>query len=280
MGQLQHTSNKTISDDLYFEIARCAVPGYTPFLIFSENDSVGASPATLWSEGGIYEYIPTPAQMTVLSESSDDTSPSGVGALSILIAGLDSTGEWQQETVVLSGTTPKTTLTYSAINLAKVLTVGSSGKATGPIHVGTGTITANKPANVYSQIKNNGDVHNKAMQSPFTIPVGYSGLVKGLLINTGKGKEALLGFHVQPPNLAFTSVGEVFAFEESLFVPFSLPPVLPELSRIEMRARDVSAGAGITVFGGYTLILEKITADYFIDPVTWEKTDIWPGVHL
>lgn len=102
MGILQHTSNYTLSDNVYFETARKALPGLTQFTLFGENDQLTSSLSTVWEEGGLYEYIATPTVLKISSTSSDNTFPAGDGARTLLMAGLDENYDWQRE--IMTGT--------------------------------------------------------------------------------------------------------------------------------------------------------------------------------
>lgn len=278
MSQLQHLSNTTISDNVYFEIARHSIPGYTPLLVFCENDSVTTSLETLWEEGGLYEYIDTPINIKISSTNAADTA-AGTGAQSLLIAGLDENGDWKREILPLNGLTETISPTlWTAVNVVLVATVGTGKIAAGTIYVGVGVVGGGIPATVYSKINGTGDLDCRALQSPFVVPAGYRGIVKGLFVNTGKGKEAKVGIYNQRNSGPMCVIGKTFSFESSLFISFSIPPVLSPLSRIELRAREIGTSSGIEVVGGYTLILERIDSTRpFINPLTLATEDVWSG---
>jgi hypothetical protein len=134
------------------EVAANNVEGASLWLSNGSNQAVGTSFETLWEEGGIYTYPSSASTMTVSSDDANDTS-AGTGARTVLISGLDTNYLEIQETVTLNGTSGVTTTNeFLRINGIRVATAGSGETNAGSIFVGTGTVTAGKPANVFSEV--------------------------------------------------------------------------------------------------------------------------------
>lgn len=134
------------------EVAANNVQGAELFLSNGSNQSIGTSYETLWEEGGLYSFPSAASVMSVSSDDANDTS-AGTGARTVLISGLDADYLEISETVTLNGTSGvNTTNEFFRINGIRVTSAGSGKKNAGSIFIGTGTITAGKPANVFAEI--------------------------------------------------------------------------------------------------------------------------------
>ena len=133
-------SGSSAGVDFGLEVALGKIPGYEMIERFGHNQDLdAAAEETIWDNGGRITYLTVGETLTIVSSSaSDDGSPVGVGARTILIRGVNSLWEDTTEIVTLDGTTPViTTSTWLGVNNAIVLTSGTS-KA----NVGSITITA------------------------------------------------------------------------------------------------------------------------------------------
>lgn len=146
--------------------------------IYGRNFDVdsGTLPEDLWNGGGIYTGFPVTGSaetLSVLSSSASDAS-AGTGARTLKIHGLNSAYEEINETITLDGTTPVlTSETFWRVFYAEVLTAGSGG-------FNVGTITANHStttANVFFVMPVG---RNRSNIAVYTIPSGYTGLLKSL----------------------------------------------------------------------------------------------------
>jgi hypothetical protein len=113
---------------------------------FGRNQSVGTSYVPIVSAGAVTGFMPSAAAATTLVSADADDTSDGTGAQTVLVQGVDGTGEYVQETVTLNGgTTPALTHQYLFIHRMYVLTAGTS-------HVNEGIITARHGATVIAQI--------------------------------------------------------------------------------------------------------------------------------
>ena len=173
--------NKT--EEFYLQVARGQIRNHHIVHIFGYNPDVDSNgEETVWTAGGLYSHLNTPSIMTVSSTSANDTS-AGTGARTVYILGINSTGGEVSETVTLNGQTPvNTTHTYTEIQTATVMSVGSGGKNAGNIYIGTGTVTAGVTANTFGHILIG---ENKSLIGHYTVPNGYTGYLTAGSMSSG-----------------------------------------------------------------------------------------------
>lgn len=126
---------------------------------------------TVWGEASIYQFPPlTGSQFTVSSSSANDTAL-GTGTRSTLLCYLDSDYIERFELIPMNGQNGVLTTSTDIIRInAHFGFDAGTGKINeGIIYVGTGAITAGKPATVYSHMAANS---NFAKNGVFTVPAG------------------------------------------------------------------------------------------------------------
>ena len=125
----------------------------------------------VWSSGGDYTgFATSPETVQVFSSSTADTA-AGTGARTVRITGLKSSSSTSYETedVTLNGTTIVTTVnSWYRINLAYVITAGTSGSNTGIITFRQSTTTTN----VFCTIP---ATYNQSTAAVYTVPAGKTG---------------------------------------------------------------------------------------------------------
>lgn len=231
-------------------------PSYKQVYKFGTNSSVGNSIETIWQQGGLYSYPPSASTMTVSSSDVNDTS-AGTGARTVLISGLDASYNEASETITLNGQTAVTTVnTYIRVNRAIVLTAGSGGANAGNIYVGTGTVTAGVPANIYTII--NGDGSNQTLQCFWTVPAGYTAYVYQTNISTGTSSATPA---ILKTLLVARPFGGVFNTKEVITISngnhlqdYSFPIKLTEKTDIEFRAESSSASVNFNVSASLSVL--------------------------
>jgi len=207
------------SEPFELQVARGQIRGHSIVHIFGYNPDVdSATEETIWTAGGLYQHLDTPTIMTVSSSSASDTS-AGVGARSIYIIGINSTGGEVSETVVLNGQTPvNTTHTYTEIQSSLVVSAGTSEHNVGNISIGTGTVTSGVPANIFGHIL---ATENKSLIGHYTIPIGYTGyLISGNMSvgSTTASKNITGRLKIRENGLLYT--GAIVSFTSGI-VPFN-----------------------------------------------------------
>jgi hypothetical protein len=101
---------------------------------FGRNPSVGGAPETIWQYGGIYNYLSSASTVFVSSNDADD-NPTGNGARTVTIQGLDANYnqiEATQPVNNLVGTTE-----FLRVFRAFVATAGSTGTNEGSVIIST-----------------------------------------------------------------------------------------------------------------------------------------------
>lgn len=235
--------------DFYFEVSRGSYKGFVAEHKFGHNEVVGTSWETLWNEGGLYAYPGSATTMTISSDDVNDTS-AGTGARTVEIFGLDSDYTEISETVTLNGTSGVTTVNSYLRNFRmQVVTAGSGVQNAGIIYMGTGTITAGKPANVYALI----DAElNQTLMSIWTVPAGVTAYIPEVYFSVGQGKELTGGLFARPENEVFQVKYVQHVFEMPEDKQFSIPLVFEEKTDIELRGKvDATTSA---VAGGFEIV--------------------------
>lgn len=163
-------------DNLLEKAALAYLPGITRVHLYGVNGSITTTDETLWDESNLYAFRTAGASMTVSSASANDTS-AGTGARTVSITGVNASYVVVTETATLNGTTGVAlTNTYLTVTNIEVLTAGSGGSNAGILYVGTGTVTAGKPATVDGLVAAG---YNKSSSLIYCVPVGYSLLIYG-----------------------------------------------------------------------------------------------------
>jgi len=165
------------------QVARGQITNHTSLTIFGYNADVDGAMETVWPYGGLLAFPSAALQMSVSSDSTDDTS-NGTGARTVFISGLDANHNTVSETVSLTGQTAVLTAnSYLHINQCYVATAGLLNSAAGSIYFGTGVVTAGVPATVYDIIQFD---YNTRVTGSYTVPAGYTGYVSQGLFSSGQ----------------------------------------------------------------------------------------------
>ena len=231
-------------------------PSYKQVFKFGTNSSVDNSLHTIWQQGGLYSYPPSASTMTVSSSDVNDTS-AGTGARTVLISGLDASYNEASETITLNGQTAVTTVnTYIRMNRAIVLTAGSGGINAGNIYVGTGTVTAGVPANIYTIINGNGS--NQTLQAFWTVPAGYTAYIYQSNISTGTSSNTpaiLTTYLVARPFGGVFNTKEVITINTGNHLQnYTFPIKLTEKTDVEFRAESSSASTTFNVSASLNIL--------------------------
>jgi len=251
-------------ENFLLEVAKGNVPGHFSINKFGHNPDVDTTtdPEDVWGGGGLYGFYPTTAQsIEVISDSTnDDGSPAGTGAQTVIIYGLDSNWDRQDETVTLDGTTAVAIPgTWLRIYRVVVLTAGTVGTNAGNLTVrisGGGTTAAYIMA---------GD--GQTQQAIYTIPNGYTGFfIKGYVGMSDGGssvsrESVKFKWKARPNNGvngAWQTKGQIEVINDGTpywQYRYGVPAgQLPEKTDIRIECVEVSAD-DIGVVGGFDLVM-------------------------
>ncbi len=164
---------------------------------FGMNIDVDSDKETIWDGGDIYEYIDT-AQAVTLSSSRSQDNPTGSGARTVEVQGLNAAGEVVVESIDMGATS---TTEFKRVFRAKVLTSGASG-----VNEGIIDITSVASATVVAQIGVDGTGSHAAgrgqtFMALYTIPAGKTGYITQWTVGCGKqNTDAVATLMTRDPN--------------------------------------------------------------------------------
>ncbi len=247
----------SIPADFYLEIRKANVPKHSLVNIFGHKDALGTAEVVL-AELPAADDIDqsaidaTPATVKVSSSDADDTS-AGAGLRTLTLSGLDSSGDAQSETITMNGQTGVTSAnTYSAILGLKGLTWGATTWNEGIVYVGTGTITAGKPAVILTAIgfdatRARGD--NKALSAYYVVPNAKTFYGVHLTGKVGtSNKDVQIHIQVSSDGVNWITE-EVFEFESGSNIVKPINALPAQVAGTHIRITGVSSAAGTNVSG-------------------------------
>jgi hypothetical protein len=237
-----------LSEPFELQVARGQIEGHSSFCQFGINTAVGTSNETVWIGSNTYTFPAAASVLKVSSSSANDASPSGTGAQTILIEGLNAAHEAVSETVTLNGQTAvNTTNSYLRVNKMTVLTAGSGGTSVGNIYAGTGTVTAGVPAVVVNQT---GVLANETESGFYTVPAGYTAFINMWTMSSGNttaDEWTRFTLRIRPE-------GGVFGIKAQYHIPASgiyeckaaYPLPIPEKADLEILAATSDGSASVS----------------------------------
>jgi hypothetical protein len=227
-----------------FEVARRNITGMKMFSIPGRKDSISSTVLDDLTEIPGTEVVNYPAsvQLEVVSTSGSDDSV-GTGIQTLDIHYLDSTGLEQEETIVMDGANPVTTVAtdITFIQWIHAKTVGTGGIAAGNISIqglGGGT--------VFDYLTAGG---NQSLGAKYKIPTGKKGYVVGWQAS-GITKKIDIRLRATVERFDRELIPGVFLFQDILvlndtasgYIPFAVPLEMPAGAIVKMSARSSAAG--------------------------------------
>ena len=185
------------SYDWIINISAGAVDGTGYIEKFGMNVDVDNDKETIWDGGGIYTYIETAETLTVTSDDPQD-NPTGTGARTVEIQGMNQAGEVVIETVDVGATTIGA---FKRVFRVKVITVGTSG-----VNEGTISITSDDTSTVLAIIGVDGTGANAAgrgqtFMALYTVPAGKTAYLTQWTVGAGKqNTDAIAMFMTRDPD--------------------------------------------------------------------------------
>jgi len=176
--------------EFYMNVSKGDIPGHSHINKFGHN-STATTGDDVWGGGGVYPFYPTAAvNVDIVSTSTSDDEGS-TGAIQVIVMGLDSNWNEQQETVTLNGTgVVQLSNTYIRLFRAFVYEAGTGNTNVGNITVyarSTGSGVTAGDVGIYI-----GAGDGQTLHCIYTIPSGKTGyFIKGYvgLSNSNKNGE-------------------------------------------------------------------------------------------
>lgn len=195
---------------------------------------------TVWDGGSTYAYPSSAVNMQVVSDESADNG------VEITIQGLDADYNQISETVTLDDTDSagavQTTQQFLRVFRAFV---ANGTDITGDITISNGGTTYAKVLALYQQ----------TLMAVYTIPAGYRGYLVAGNLSVEKNQPVVAKLMVRRLGGVLRTTGLVTSFGVPFQRVWQLPPVIPEKSDIEIRAK---AGATTSIAAGFEILLEKL----------------------
>jgi len=159
-------------EPFHLQVSRNQITFHEALYKFGYNADINGTEETIWSQGGIYTWPTSAAQLYVSSSSTADTD-GGTGANSVKIIGLDADYNEVEEDITLTGQTQKITQTsWLRVYRMYVTLAGSGGAAAGTIYLAnTGETEGVPTGTVYASILLGAGQTEMAV---YTVPAGYT----------------------------------------------------------------------------------------------------------
>ena len=142
-------------------------PGIVPVYGFQEDLDTGDVPITVWPDKSLYPFPLAAETLSITSTSASDDGPSGVGARTLRIVGLNASGFLQVEDVELNGLSPAvTTNSFLRVLRAAVVVAGTSKANVGTISM------KNVTGNLLGVIP---PLLSLTQQATYTVPANFPG---------------------------------------------------------------------------------------------------------
>jgi hypothetical protein len=217
-------------EEFSLQVARGLIPGHSAITVFGYNPDVDTSEESVWPNGGTVPHPTAASVLKVSSTDAADASPSGTGARTVRITGLNGSFNEVSETIVLNGQTAVNTVnSYLYVNGLTVTSVGSGGANAGDINVGTGTVTAGVPAVLYDMIAIG---YNNRTTGHYCVPAGYTAFLVHGLFTAGQasGSTSITGkLLVHSPDDNIVRVGAITTLNNGVVqYMFNYPTAIPE----------------------------------------------------
>jgi hypothetical protein len=205
--------------------------------------------ATVWDGTGLYDYLDTATTVTVTSDNVND-NPTGTGARSVEIQGLDQDNNDVLEIVDLGGTS---VTTFIRVFRARVCQSGGENPNQGIITVSGG----GKTLAIIGKLANNAPGHGQTNMAIYTVPAGKTAYLTQWTVSSGKQNAdtiaKLMTRDTYHPSDGAWNVKDIAEIQASTFIKdYKVPLRFTEKTDIEVRAFSSS---GSSIASSFNLIL-------------------------
>jgi len=194
---------------------------------------------TVWDGDNVYTYPSAATTMNVVSSAGATDN-----GIDITIQGLDASYNQITETVTLGDDSAGgTATTREFLRVFRAFVSGGTNI--------TGNVTIQQDGVVYAKIFAE---MQQTLMAVYTIPAGFTGYLVAGNISVEKNQPVVSKLMTRSPGGVLRVSGLVTSFGVPFQRKWEFPPVLPEKSDIEIRAK---AGATTSIAAGFEIILEK-----------------------
>ena len=226
-----------------YAVALGYIKGATPLHKFGHNEDVGSSDETIWTQGGLYNWLAAATTLKVSSTSTDDDE-GGTGALTVQLYGLDTNYLEVDEMITMTGQTAVVTVnTYIRVYRLIVRSAGDGEENAGIIYVGTGNISSGVPDVVHALI---GATENQTQMAIYTVPANRAALVRNVKFYSDSTKVTEYHMRVRPFGEVFQLKGDFHVAGEKVVDDYAFPLWYDEKTDIDLRAAASAGGQGVS----------------------------------
>ena len=197
---------------------------------------------TVWTEGSQYEFPENAGTVTIVSNSTQD-NPTGTGASTVVVQGLDANFDEVQETFELDGTTGVGG-TISFLRTHRMyIEYGNTNVGNITASIGSTVTCAIAPDMGQSQV------------AFYTVPRGKCGFLKQFTATQNKNQENSMRLFQRKPNggdRPYRVVTELNLYGSNMIKPYSYPVFFSEKTDLEARAYT---GANCTASASFDLLI-------------------------
>lgn len=261
MAQSSSISNWGRSEEFYLQVARGQVGGHRMVLRAGLNQDIDTgADESLWDQGGLY-VDPAAASVMKVSSSSTNDAAAGTGARTVLVQGLDANYVEIQEVVALNGQTAVNTVnSYLRVFGVTGLTAGSGGTNAGDLYMGTGTVTAGVPANVFSKAPGG---FGQSQGAHWTVPAGYTAYlvdIIGSCTASAVNQNTLLSIRARPLGGMYLRGGHLVVSGAIAYLGSVIPRGFPEKTDIDAIATTTDTGVKAAASLRFLLVQNSLDA--------------------
>jgi hypothetical protein len=231
----------TVAIPFLYEVTLGNVPGKTAWNLNGHNDDVPATFETLRHESSNMPYLTGNDTFTVVSTSVEDDpdkggSVAGTGCHSIVLSGLDASGDPQSEEIATNGTAEVT----SSGTYHRVFKFYCEDVGTGEINAGDIEVEDTGNSGTFlTAIAGEGDSHDAV----WTVPAGKTAYLTDLRASEVKGKETEISIFFRPAGKSWRSVSPRYTKDDLFQANPGILPVFAAGTDVEVRGA-ASGGAG------------------------------------
>jgi hypothetical protein len=244
------TATLMLKDDIFRApmvlISAGRVPGCAAKEKYGTDSDVDTTYKTVWSESVSKVFRTTEVIMTISSDDADDIA-AGSGAQTVFIEGVNALYEKISETLIMDGVDEvDTDLAYMVVTRMYVVTAGASLVNEGNIYVGTGTVTAGKPAVVEAKIPAD---FGQTAQAFDIVPAGHTYYLCRSLMSAARTGTTNVDIRLRwkANGGAWRSNLQFILFQNNVVDTHIHPEVFPEKSIIDFQAKGSSGGTAVSV---------------------------------